>query len=341
MSHVHKIKFAAVTALAAAAMAIPQAGAQEVNVYSYRQPFLVEPLFDAFTAETGIPVNVVFADKGVVERIQREGPNSPADLILTVDISRLDEAYEAGVTQPVATDVLKSNVPPQYQGPGGHWYGLTARARIVYASKDRVDPADVTTYEDLADPRWAGRICTRSGSHVYQIGLLAAMIAHHGEDRAKQWLTGLRDNLARKPQGNDRAQVKAILEGECDISLGNNYYYGKMLDDPEQVAWAESSNVLFPEFEGGGTHLNISGVALTKSSPNKDAAIQLMEFLASPLGQEIYAEQNYEYPVLDGVPRAELLENLGAFEPDTVDLSEVAELRAAALRIVNEVGYDN
>ena len=338
----HPIKSAALAALAAIVAAAPSgASAEEVNVYSYRQPFLVQPLFDAFTAETGIDVNVVFADKGVVERIQREGRNSPADLIFTVDISRLDEAYEAGITQPVSTDTLESNIPTQYRGPGGHWYGLTARARIVYASKERVDPSEITTYEDLADPKWAGRICTRSGSHVYQVGLLAAMIAHHGEDRAKDWLTGLRNNLARKPQGNDRAQVKAILEGECDVSLGNNYYYGKMLDDPDQVAWAESSNVLFPRFEDGGTHLNISGVALTTSSPNKDAAVQLMEFLASARGQEIYAEQNYEYPLLEGVRRAELLETLGDFDPDTVDLSEVAELQAVAIRIVNEVGYDN
>lgn len=339
----NKIKPALLAALATAAISAVSHGAsaQEVNVYSYRQPFLVQPLFDAFTAETGIDVNVVFADKGVVERIQREGPNSPADLIFTVDISRLDEAYEAGVTQPVSSDLLQANIPSEYHGPDGHWYGLTARARIVYASKDRVDPGDITTYEELADPKWAGRICTRSGSHVYQVGLLAAMIAHHGEDQAKEWLTGLRNNLARKPQGNDRAQVKAILEGECDIALGNNYYYGRMLDDPEQVAWAESSNVLFPSFEGGGTHLNISGVALTKSSPNKDAAVQLMEFLAGPQGQEIYAEQNYEYPLLAGVRRADLLETLGDFEFDNVDLSEVADLRAAAIRIVNEVGYDD
>ncbi len=323
--------------LAAAPLA---AAADEVNVYSLRQPFLVEPLFKAFTAKTGIAVNVVFAEEGVVERIKREGRNSPADVIMTVDIGRLNDAYEAGITQPVTSASLDENIPPQFRGPDGHWYGLTARARIVYASKERVDPNEITSYEDLADPKWRGRICTRSGNHVYQVALLAAMIGHHGETDAKQWLTDLRANLARKPQGNDRAQVKAILEGECDISLGNNYYYGLMLANPEQKAWAEASNVLFPRFTDGGTHMNISGMALTAAAPNKASALQLMEFLASAEGQQIYAEQNFEYPVKAGVPWAELLQELGEFEFDDLNLTTVAANRKKAIRLVNEVGYD-
>lgn len=323
--------------LAAAPLA---AAADEVNVYSLRQPFLVEPLFDAFTAKTGIDVNVVFAEEGVVERIKREGRNSPADVIMTVDIGRLNDAFQAGITQPVTSASLDENIPPQFRGPDGHWYGLTARARIVYASKDRVDPAEITSYEDLADPKWQGRICTRSGNHVYQVDLLAAMIGHNGETEAKQWLSDLRANLARKPQGNDRAQVKAILEGECDIALGNNYYYGLMLDNPEQKAWAEASNVLFPRFANGGTHINISGMALTASAPNRASAVQLMEFLASSEGQEIYAEKNYEYPVKAGVRWAELLQQLGEFEFDELNLTTIAEKRNQAIRLVNEVGYD-
>lgn len=336
-----RTNLAATAALAGFVAAAPlMAAAEEVNVYSLRQPFLVEPLFDAFTAKTGIDVNVVFAEQGVIERIKREGLNSPADVILTVDVGRLNDAVEAGITQPVTSATLEENIPPQFRGPQGHWYGLTARARIVYASKERVDPSEITTYEDLADPKWQGRICTRSGSNTYQVALLAAMIAHHGEEVAKEWLTGLRANLARKPQGNDRAQVKAILEGECDISLGNNYYYGLMLANPEQKAWAEASNVLFPSFADGGAHMNISGMALTTSAPNKDAAVQLMEFLASSEGQEIYAKQNFEYPVKAGVPWAELLQELGDFEFDDLELTTIAKNRKAAIRLVNEVGYD-
>jgi len=212
---------------------------------------------------------------------------------------------------------------------------------VVYAAKDRIDPADVTSYEDLADAKWRGRICTRSGSHVYQIGLLSAMIAHHGEDFAQAWLAGLKANLARRPQGNDRAQVRAVSEGVCDISLGNNYYYGQMLDDPEQRAWAESANVLFPTIGGSGTHVNISGVALTAASPNRDNAIKLMEFLAGTTGQQIYAATNYEYPIKAGVPLAPLLDQLGSFVRDTIDLTTIADNANSAQRLVDIVGYDD
>lgn len=343
-----RCKVARLTGLAAATGAsifgffamVATAGAQEVNVLSHRQPFLIQPLFDAFESETGIEVNTVFADTGLVERLAREGRNSPADLILTVDIGRLDEAFRAGVTQAVSTPVLEGAIPPRFRGPDGHWWGLTTRARVAFAARDRVEPGEITSYEDLADPRWRGRICTRSGSHVYQIGLLAAIIAHHGEDFARQWLTGLKANLARRPQGNDRAQVRAVSEGVCDVSLGNSYYYGQMLADPEQAPWALASNVVFPTLGGIGTHLNISGMALTASSPNRDNAIRLMEFLAGDFAQQLYAEDNYEYPIRAGVPWADLLSDLGAFEADTIDLAEIAAHRDTAMRIVDQVGYD-
>ncbi|HBM58180.1 MAG TPA: iron ABC transporter substrate-binding protein, partial [Citreicella sp.] len=266
------------TALALLTAASP-ALAQEVNLYSYRQPELLQPLVDAFTEETGIAVNVAYIDKGLEERLVAEGDRSPADLIFTVDISRLSAAVNAGVTQAVESDVLMENVPAQYRDPDNHWFGLTTRARIVYASKDRVDPSEVTTYEDLADPKWEGRICTRSGTHDYNVALVAAMLHHHGEEETKTWLEGLKSNLAQKPQGNDRAQVKSIWSGECDISLGNTYYMGKMLEDSEQSEWANAVNVLFPEFEEGGTHVNISGVAMTKAAPNRENALKMMEFL--------------------------------------------------------------
>lgn len=314
--------------------------AQEVNVYSYRQPFLIRPIFDAFTRQSGIEVNVVFAKEGLVERLKREGRNSPADLIFTVDIGRLNDAVEAGVTQPVTTAILEGNIPTNLRHPQGHYYGLTTRVRLIYSSKERVRPGEITTYAQLADPKWKGRICTRSGTHVYQIGLTAAMIAELGKDGARDWLAGVKENLARKPEGNDRAQVKAISEGVCDLSLGNNYYMGLMLQDEEQSAWAESVNLVFPEMPKGGTHVNISGMALTASAPNRENAIKLMEFLAGDLAQQMYAEQNFEYPAKPGVPWAGLLKSWGEFEISQLNLAKIAEYRTAAIKLTNEVGYN-
>lgn len=327
------------TALTAMAVAAP-AIAEEINIYSYREPALLQPLTDAFTAETGINVNVAFLNKGMIERLQAEGKRSPADLIFTVDISRLAAAVNAGLTQPVSSDVLSTNVPDIYHDPDGHWWGLTTRARIVYASKDRVADGEVTTYEDLADPKWQGRICTRSGTHAYTIALVSAMIEHIGEEDTKVWLEGVKSNLARKPQGNDRAQVKAIWSGECDISLGNTYYMGKMLSDPEQQDWANSVDVVFPTFEGAGTHVNVSGVAMTKSAPNPENALKMMEFLSSSTAQEIYAEANFEYPIAPGSDAVDLVKSWGTFEADTVNLMTIAGHRAAALKLVEEVDFD-
>ena len=315
--------------------------ADEVNVYSYRQPELIKPLIDAFEAETGHEVNTVFLEEGMLERLKAEGDRSPADLVFTVDISRLTELKEAGLTQPVESAVLIDNIPPEMRDADNHWFGLTARARLVYASKERVEPGEVTTYEDLASQKWQGRICTRPGAHSYTLGLVSAMIAHHGEDYTREWLRGVKQNLARKPQGNDRAQVKAIWAGECDISLGNNYYMAAMLKDEEQKAWAESVDVIFPRFEGGGTHMNISGMAMTEAAPHRAAAVELMAFLASPEGQEIYAEINSEYPVLASVEPSELVQSWGELQRDGLALTEIAENRAAALRLVEEVGFDN
>ena len=328
--------FVAMTAIAVAFPAI----ADEVNVYSYRQPELVTPLFDAFTADTGIDVNVQFLNKGMIERLQAEGERSPADLILTVDISRLNGVVEAGVTQAVTSDVLEANIPADFRDPEGQWFGLTSRARIVYASKERVAEGEVTTYEDLADPKWAGRICIRSGTNAYNLALTSAVIAHVGEDGARSWLEGLKSNLARKPQGNDRAQVKAIWAGECDISIGNTYYMKKMLEDEEQIPWAESVRIVFPTFENGGTHVNLSGMAMTKAAPNRDNAIKLMEWLSSENAQEIYAEVNGEYPLIAGSTPSDLVASWGAFTADDKPLIEIAKLRAASLRLVEEVAFD-
>jgi iron(III) transport system substrate-binding protein len=314
--------------------------AQEINVYSHRQPELIQPLVDGFTAETGIAVNVAFVDKGMAERLQAEGDRSPADLVLTVDIARLLQIVEADVLQPVQSDVLEANIPAELRDPGDLWFGLTSRARVVYASKDRVAPGEVTTYEDLASDKWKGRLCTRSGLHDYNIALLGAIITHHDEAYAATWAEGLKANLARKPDGGDRDQVKAIAAGECDIALGNTYYMGQMLADPEQVPAAESVNIVFPTFEAGGTHLNISGVAMTKSAPNKENALKFMEWLSGDTAQKIYAETNYEFPVKAGVAKSDLVASWGDFTADTTPLADIAAARAAALKIMETVNFD-
>ncbi len=326
-------------AIAAGALAAPLS-AEEVNVYSHRQPELVQPLFDAFTAQTGIAVNVAYVDKGLVERLQAEGDRSPADLVMTVDIARLSQLVDAGVTQPVQSEALTANIPAEYRDPANQWFGLTSRARIVYASKERVKDGEVTTYEDLADPKWKGRICTRPGTHDYNLGLMAAMIANHDEAFAKEWAAGVKANLAQKPEGGDRDQVKSIWAGECDISLGNTYYMGQMLADPEQTEWANSVRIIFPTFENGGTHVNVSGMAMTKAAPNRDEALKLMEFLASDEAQKIYAETNYEFPVKPGVERSALVKSWGEFTADTISLTDLAKLRPAALKLMEEVNFD-
>ena len=312
----------------------------DVNVYSHRQPELVEPLFNAFTAKTGINVNVAFVDKGLVERLVAEGSRSPADLVMTVDIARLNQVVEAGVTQAVEDATLLATIPPAFRDPNNQWFGLTTRARIVYASKDRVADGEVTTYEDLTDPKWQGRICTRSFTSDYNVALTAAYLAHHGEEATRAWLEGVKANLAKKPEGNDRSQVKSIWAGECDISLGNTYYMGQMMADPEQIEWANSVRITFPTFDGDGTHMNISGVAMTKAAPNKADALKLLEFLVSPEAQEIYAETNHEFPVREGVKRSDLVASWGEFTPDSLGLVDVATLRPAALKLIEEVNFD-
>jgi len=317
--------------------------ADEVNIYSYRQEFLIEPFLETFTKETGIKVNVVFAKQGVLERLKAEGEQSPADIVLTVDVARLDALVEADLLQPVTSPVLERNVPPQYRHPDGLWFGLTTRARIIYASKQRVKPGEISSYEELADPKWKGRVCMRSAKHEYNQALLASMIAAHGEKKAFEWVKGLKENLARKPQGNDRGQVKAIKEGLCDVALGNSYYYGAMKfndENPEQKEWAEAVYLIFPNQNDRGTHVNISGIAMTKSSRNQDDAIKLMEFLSKETAQRMYASANYEYPVNPSVEPDPEVASWGKFKADTLPLQKVADLTPRAVRMYNEAGLD-
>lgn len=325
---------------AADAARAARAAEPQVNLYSYRQPFLIQPLLDAFTRETGIKVNVVYARRGLLERLKAEGANSPADAVLTADIGRLQDLVEADLVQPVRSKTLEAAIPAHLRHPDGLWYALTTRARVLYTSKERVRPGEISAYEDLADPKWRGRICTRSAKHVYNVALIAAMIAHHGLERAESWLGAVKANLARKPQGNDRAQVRAIKEGVCDVAIGNSYYLGKMSADPKQKAWANAVNIVFPNQRDRGTHINISGAAMTKSARHRAAARSLIEFLASPAIQQRYAAENFEYPVLADVPLHPVVAAWGRFEADQIALEVIARHRSAAMKLVDRVGFD-
>ena len=312
----------------------------EVNVYSFRQPFLIEPIMEKFTNQTGIKVNILFAKKGLIERVKREGELSPADLVLTTDISRLMQLSGQNLTQAVGSKALSENIPSQYRDPNQHWFALTSRVRNIYSSLERVGPAADITYQDLASPEFKGKICTRSGKHPYNVSLVASIIAHQGLAEAKTWLENVKGNLARKPQGNDRAQVKAVKDGLCDYALGNNYYLGKMLADPKQVSWAQAVDINFPNQKTTGAHVNVSGVVLAKYAPNKENAVKLMEFLSDDAAQQMYAEVNYEYPVKEGVQPSKLVASWGAFKADHLPLAEIAEQHKAAVKLLDEVKFD-
>lgn len=329
-----------ITALVLSILSLTAAAAEEVNVYSYRQPALIKPMLDQFTDETGIKVNVLFAKKGMLERLKSEGSNTPADLIFTSDIGRLADMKNADLTQAVNSEKLNANIPDSQRDDELHWFGLTQRARIIVASKDRVELEDIRTYEDLAGEQMKGRVCTRSGKHAYMVALLSAMISVHGKEEAEKWVTGVKDNLARKPQGNDRAQVKAIKEGQCDVAVINHYYMANMLADPEQAAWAESVNVIFPNQADRGTHMNISGMAMTRYAKHQDNALKLMEYLASDQAQQMYSEVNGEYPVKEGVEWSQQLLMWGEFKRDELDLTDVAANRTEAILMMDRVGYD-
>jgi iron(III) transport system substrate-binding protein len=312
----------------------------EVNVYTYRETKLIQPLFEAFTKDTGVKVNVVSASSGLEQRIRTEGANSPADVLLTVDINRLEDAVRAGITQPIKSATLDKVIGPQYRDPEGHWYAISMRARVVYASKDRVKQTALT-YEDLAGPDWKGKVCIRSGQHIYNIALTAATIAKHGEAQAEQWLRGLKANLAQKPSGGDREQARDVAAGKCDLGVGNTYYYGLMLNSAAQKPWAEATRVILPTFKGGGTHVNVSGVVLARHAPNKDNAMKLIEWLAGEKAQQMHADLNFEYPIRAGVPINPTIAAFGKLNPDPTPLAAIAEKTKAASNLIDKVGFDN
>ncbi|MCG7535280.1 Fe(3+) ABC transporter substrate-binding protein [Pseudoalteromonas sp. OOF1S-7] len=330
----------AIATLLAAVTSLSAVAADEVNIYSYRQPFLIQPILDDFTKQTGIKTNVVFAKKGLIERVKREGKHGRADLVLTSNFSAMIQLEELGLTNPIESGTVDKNIPASFRDPDGHWVALTKRVRNVYSSKDRAGKLTSLSYEELASPKYKGKICTRSGKHPYNLGLVASMIAHHGEAETKTWLQGVKANLARKPQGNDRAQVKAVKEGLCDLALGNSYYFGKMLEDSKQKAWADAVYINFPNQSDRGSHLNVSGVVMTKYSKNKENALKLIEFMTDNKAQNMYASMNMEYPVKPGVELSKLVASWGTFKEDSLPLSEISKYRPMALKLIDEVKFD-
>ncbi|TDK26150.1 extracellular solute-binding protein [Luteimonas aestuarii] len=325
-------------------VAAPAADAGEVNLYTTREPGLIQPLLEAFTAQTGTKVNTVFVRDGLLERVRAEGERSPADVLMTVDTGNLLDLVDGGQTQAIESQVLSAAIPAHLRGGDGQWFALSLRDRVLYADKDL--SLDGFTYEQLADPQWKGRVCIRSGQHPYNTSLIAAMIAHDGVERTEAWLRGVKANLARKAAGGDRDVARDILAGICDIGIANAYYVGRMKNEAEgseQRQWGDAIQVIRPTFAvaGGGTHVNISGTAVARHAPNRDNAVKLLEYLVSDEAQSLYAKANYEYPVKAGVELDPVVASFGEMTVDALPLTEVAKHRRQASELVDRVGFDN
>ena len=319
-----------------------QAAAQEVNVYSSRHYNTDQALYDEFTDATGIAVNLIEA-KGdaLIERMQAEGESSPADVFVTVDGSRISRAVEAGLFQPISSEALETAVPENLRHPDGLWFGLSTRVRGIVYAKDRVDPSEIATYEDLTDPKWEGRICIRSSSNVYNQSLVASMIASEGMEAAESWAEGIVANMARPPQGGDTDQIKAVAAGECDVAVANHYYLARLMrsDDAADQEVAEAVDIVFPNQDGRGTHANVSAAGVAAHAPNREAAVRFIEYLATPSAQTYFAEGNNEWPVVADVKLSPVLETWGEFKTDAVDITEYGANNADALKAMDRAGW--
>ncbi|MCP4490749.1 MAG: Fe(3+) ABC transporter substrate-binding protein [Gammaproteobacteria bacterium] len=317
--------------------------ADEVNIYSARKENLIKPLLDKFSAESGIKTNLITAkaDK-LLTRMVNEGRNTPADILITTDAGRLFRAKQAGILQDIESPAIEKLVPPHLRDVDDQWVGLSLRSRVIFYARERVAAEQLSSYEDLADPRWKKRICIRGSGNIYNQSMVASMIAARGEQATQVWASGLVANLARKPKGGDRDQIKAAAAGQCDIAIANTYYYGKMLDsqnDPSQMAAAKKMAVFWPNQNDRGAHVNVSGVGISKYSKNKQSALRLIEFLLSTESQNWYASVNYEYPVVAGVAPSKLVASWGRFKSDVVNLSRLGELNATAVKIMDRAGW--
>ena len=337
MNRITRMCALALTTTLAAAPAL----AQSVNLYTTREPGLLNPVLESFTKDTGIKVNAVFLKDGLQERVKAEGTNSPADVMLMVDVGQIDAAAAAGVTQPIKSAAIDKIVPRQLRGADDNWVTLTQRARVVIVSKDRVKQ-DAIAYEDLADPKWKGKLCIRSGQHPYNNAFFAAYLAHHGAEKTEAFLKGVKANTARKPGGGDREVARDIQSGQCDIGVINTYYIGLMSQAKnEQKGWYDAIKPLKSTFSGGGTHVNVSAAAIAKHAPNKDNAVKLIEYMLSGKAQTLYADGNFEFPVNPDVKESAAVKLLGQITPDAIPLSDIAKNRKAAADLVDKVGFDN
>jgi iron(III) transport system substrate-binding protein len=315
--------------------------AQQLNLYTTREPGLIQPLLDAFTKANGIKVNAIFVRDGLAERVAAEGTRSPADILMTVDFANLLDLVEKGLVQPVRSATLDSAIPANLRGPNGEWFALSLRARVLYAARD-LQLASFT-YEELADPKWKGRLCMRSGQHPYNTALIASHLVHHGEQQTETWLRGVRANLARRATGGDRDVARDIAGGICDIGIGNSYYVGLMASGaggPEQETWAKAMKVVLPTFRNGGTQVNASGASVAKHAPNRAAAVRFLEYLVTGEAQRIYAEANFEFPVRPDAPVHPLVAGFGTLKVDTIPFTEIARQRTTASRLVDKTGFD-
>lgn len=332
--------------LAAAAFGVAAPAAaqdQVVNVYSSRHYQTDEKLYSDFTKATGIKVNLIEGKEDpLIERIKSEGANSPADVLITVDAGRLWRAEQLGLFAPVKSSVLDSRIPASFRHPEGKWFGFSYRARVIAYHKDKVKPGEIASYADLADPKWKRRICVRSSSNVYNLSLLAALIEHWGEEKARQWAKAVKENMAREPQGGDTDQIKAVAAGECDVAITNHYYYVRLMnsDKPEDKKVVEKVALLWPDQNGKGTHVNVSGAGLVKTAPHKAAAIKFLEYLASDQAQAYFAAGNNEWPVVPSAAYSNpALASLGKFKADPLNVSVLGKNQALAQKIYDQVGW--
>ncbi|MGO3183353.1 MAG: Fe(3+) ABC transporter substrate-binding protein [Aequorivita sp.] len=315
---------------------------QVVNVYTHRHYKPDQDLFKMFEEQTGIQVNVTNASADeLIQKMNMEGKQSPADVLITVDAGRLSRAKEQGLLQPIESEILNKSIPTHLRDTDNQWFGVTKRARIIAYAKDRVSKDQLSTYEDLASEKWKNKILIRSSENIYNQSLLASIIANEGEEKARSWAAGVVNNMARKPKGSDRDQVKAVVAGEGDLAVVNSYYIGKMLNssDPEEVDTAGKIGLFFPNQDGRGTHVNVSGAGVAKYAPNKDNAQRFIEFLISEEAQKIFANANYEYPVLEGVEPAQDLQDWGEFKEDSLELTKLGENNKKAVLIFDEAGW--
>lgn len=316
--------------------------AEVVNVYSARHYDVDQMLYDAFTEETGIEVQVLEGSSDqLVERIRREGVASPADVLVTVDAGRLWRAEDAGILQPVESEFLNDRIPEYLRHPDGLWFGLSQRVRVIYYSPERFDPSLVSSYEDLTRPELEGRICIRSSNNIYNQSLMASIIEAHGAEAAEEWARGVVANMARSPEGGDTDQIRAVAAGECDVAVGNQYYYLRLVnsDDPADRAVAQQVSLIIPNQEGRGVHVNVGGAGVVAGAPNRENAVRFLEFLASDQAQELFANETYEFPVVDGVEKHPTLDALGEMKFDQLGMDVLGRTNPEAVRVFDRAGW--